>query len=152
MAKNKKAGGSSSSNDSLAFYTAIVAVAISAAGVALGILALVAPSTPELLGLLGMSQSADSSALFAYGSVMIVQSVFGLVMGIFGIRATRSNYPPDGKPFFAFAIIALLLSVGGMLAAGSASLVSIVIDGLCAYFAWGIMHRPLPKNKKKKHR
>lgn len=153
MAKqNKTARGSNASNDSMTFYTAIVAVAISAAGIALGVLALVAPNTPELAGLLGIAQDADAAALLTYGVVMIIQSVFGLVMGLFGLRAARSSYPPDAKPFFVFAIIALVCSVVGMLAAGSASLVSIIIDGLCAYFAWGILQRPVKRSKKKRRR
>lgn len=153
MASKRGNGGSKGSDrGSMMFYVSILALIISAVGVVLGIMAFTLPADSDIAGLLGITQGYDASTLFGYGMVMIVQSAFGVVMGIFGVRAARSLYPPDGKPFFAFAVIALLLSIGGMVAAGSASLVSIVIDAICAYLAWGLLRQPLPKNKKKVRR
>ncbi|MGI6590488.1 MAG: hypothetical protein ACOX1O_02575 [Eggerthellaceae bacterium] len=134
------------------YYAAWCAVVVSVVGLVYGSLSAFLPMDSDARSMLGLSGTYSAQAWLLMGIVMDLQSLFGLLAGIFGIRAAHSNYPPDGKPFFIFAVIGLLLSIGGLFAAGFTSFVAIIVDGVCAYQGWEIMHRPMKKSKAKKRR
>lgn len=135
------------------FYVSLVAAIIGAVGVVYGIMALMAAGGSTMFAGMGLTTDAYSSAaLTGMGLVMIVQSVVGAVSGLLGIRASNSAFPDDGKPFILFSGAALILSVAGLVAGGSSSFVAILVEGLCIYEAWVVLHLPRPKAKKSKSR
>lgn len=130
-------------------YAAWCAVIVSATGIVYGLLCAFLPLDSAFRSSMGLTGSFSAEAWMRIGLVMVLQSVFGLVAGLFGLHAVHTNYPPDGKPFFIFALIGLMFSLAGMFPLGFTSFVAIIVDGVCTYQAWQFMKRPIPKRKRR---
>lgn len=151
MAAKGKGGRVRSNKMTLVFYVALVAIIISIVGVVYSVLVFVASTGVDAFTPMGLSTAYYTpDMLVGMGIVMLLQSVAGLLTGVTGIRASNTAFPGDGKPFMACAVVALLLSSGGLLRYGSTSFVALLVDAICIYEAWVVLHLPDKRNKSKK--
>ncbi|MGI6535687.1 MAG: hypothetical protein ACOX12_04635 [Eggerthellaceae bacterium] len=153
MAAKGKGGRVRSNKMTSVFYVALVAIIISIVGVVYSILVFVASTGVDTFTPMGLSTAYYTpDMLVGMGIVMLLQSVAGLLTGVTGIRASNTAFPGDGKPFMACAVVALLLSAGGLLRYGSTSFVALLVDAICIYEAWVVLHLPDKRSKSKKNK
>lgn len=133
------------------YYVSFVAVIISLVGLVYGVMTFIASTGTDTFAPMGLSTAYYApNMLVGMGAVMLLQSAACLAAGAAGIRASNSAYPGDGKPFMALSVVALLLSVGGMLQYGSTSFVAVFVEALCVYEAWVVLRLPDKRSKSKK--
>ena len=151
MAAKGKGARTRSKKMTQVYYVAFVAVIISIVGVVYGILTFIASTGIDTFAPMGLSTAYfASNMLVGMGVVMLLQSVACFAAGAAGIRASNSAYPGDGKLFMACSVVALLLSVGGMIQYGSTSFVAVFVEALCVYEAWVVLRLPDKRSKSKK--
>lgn len=153
MAAKGRGGRTRNNKMTQVFYASIVAVIISIVGAVYSILVFVASTGADTFTPMGLSTAFYApDALVGMGVVMLLQSLAGLATGITGIHASNTAFPGDGKAFMACAVVALLLSAGGLLRYGSTSFVALFVDALCLYEAWVVLHLPDKRSKSKKNK
>lgn len=151
MAAKGRGGRTRSEKTTPVFYAAVVAIIISIVGIVYSILVFVASTGVDTFTPMGLSTAFYApDLLVGMGIVMLLQSAAGLATGITGIRASNTAFPGDGKPFMVCAVVALLLSAGGLLRYGSTSFVALLVDAICVYEAWKVLHLPDKRSKSKK--